>query len=422
MKPSRIKFLVSILLGLVLSGFASSPAPAYAADKTRRPDSEPDVVHTAAGLVETGTLNGVPYRIDIPRTWNRGLVVYFHGYAEGTFVYHATAPLNEQTEPLHERGYAIIQSAYSTPGWALAEAYPETEQLRLYFMKKYAGTSSGKNARPVETYVAGGSMGGALVAATLELNPRPYLGGLNLCGSVGPTDLAFQRRFAWRAAFDFYFPGLMPPLVPVPADYKETVALRQRIEAALTANPPYATALRNLMGLHTDREVASAVVYFTYVIGDLQRRARGNPFDNRNFLYTGTNPTTAAFDNLLNDGVKRYAADPRARDYLLHHYTPTGRLGRPMLSLHTTYDPRIPGWSLAFYAEQVALAGASQNLVQQYVHRDGHCTFSQEEVGRAFEELVQWAHTGQPPISGDLPGGTVPHPETLPAHHERVQP
>ncbi len=420
--PSRAKLFASTLL----LGFVFLLSPAFAADKTQRPDSEPDVVHTASGIVETGTLSGVPYRIDIPRDWNRGLVVYFHGYSEAPFVYHATAALNGQTQPLHDRGYAIIQSAYSTSGWALAEAYPETEQLRLYFLKKYASSSSGKNARPpkgeVETYVAGGSMGGALVAATLELNPRPYLGGLNLCGSVGPTDLAFQRRFAWRAAFDFYFPNLMPPLDPVPADYKESAALRLRIEAALNANPAYATSLRNLMGLHTDREIAAAVVYFTFVIGDIQRRARGNPFDNRNFLYTGTNPSTAAFDNLLNDGVKRYAADPHARDYLMHHYTPTGRLGRPMLSLHTTYDPRIPGWTLAFYAEQVALAGSSQNLVQQYVHRDGHCTFTPEEVGRAFDELVQWTHTNQPPVSGDLPGGTVPHPETLPTHHDHIQP
>ena len=86
-------------------------------------------------------------------------------------------------------------------------------------------------------------MGGALVVAALELNPKPYVGGLDLCGSVGPTDLAFQRRFAWRAAFDFYFPNLMPPLVPTPQDFRESNALRQRAEAALAANPGSATAL-----------------------------------------------------------------------------------------------------------------------------------------------------------------------------------
>ena len=74
-----------------------------------------------------------------------------------------------------------------------------------------------------------------------------------------------------------------------------------------------------------------------------------------------------------------------------------------MLALHTTYDPRIPGSTLAVYAEQVAIAGFSQNLVQQYVRRDGHCAFTQEEVGRTFDELIQWIHNGKRPPAGLLP-------------------
>jgi hypothetical protein len=172
---------------------------------------------------------------------------------------------------------------------------------------------------------------------------------------------------------------------------------------ALRTNPTAAAALRGLMDLHSDRDVADDMVYFTFVISDLQHRAGGNPFDNRNFLYTDSNPTSTANDNTLNDGVRRYAADPQARDYLLHHYTPTGRLNRPMVALHTTYDPRIPGATLSFYAEQVAIAGFSDNLVQQYVHRDGHCAFNQEEVGRTFDELVRWIHAGKRPTPGLLP-------------------
>jgi len=373
-----------------------------------RPDTEPTTVTSAAGTTEVGTLSGTQYRIDIPAAWSgnpkHALVVYFHGYSESLFTYRADGPLNEQTQPIFDRGYAIIQSAFSTSGWALAEAYPETEQLRQYFLKKYEQPATGKKAaKEMETIVAGGSMGGALVVAELELNPKPFAGGLDLCGSVGPTDLAFQRRFAWRAAFDFYFPNLMPPLVPTPPDFRESHALRVRVLDALTANPAAATALRGLMDLHSDRDVADQIVYFTFVVADMQHRAGGNPFDNRNFLYSGASPTSTAADNALNDGVRRYAAEPQARDYLLHHYTPNGRLGRPMLALHTTYDPRIPGNTLAVYGEQVAIAGFSQNLVQQYVRRDGHCAFTQEEVGRTFDELIQWIHNGKRPPAGLLP-------------------
>jgi hypothetical protein len=37
------------------------------------------------------------------------------------------------------------------------------------------------------------------------------------------------------------------------------------------------------MGLHTDADVAHDIGYFTYVVGDMQRRSGGNPFDNRNY-------------------------------------------------------------------------------------------------------------------------------------------
>ena len=383
--------------------------PVASAQRRSPEDPEPTVIANASGTTEVGTLSGTGYRIDIPAAWNHSLVVYFHGYSEGVYTYHADGPLNEQTEPIFDRGYAVVQSAYSTSGWALAEAYPQTERVRQYFIKKYGQPAEGKKAaKQMETIVVGGSMGGALVVAELELNPKPFAGGVAYCGSVGPADLAFQRRFAWRAAFDFYFPNLLPPLVPSPPEFQESHLLRVRVMDALRANPAAANALRGLMELHSDRDVADDVVYFTYVISDMQRRAGGNPFDNRNFLYTGTNPVSTATDNALNDGVRRYAADPAARDYLLHHYMPTGRLTRPMLALHTTYDPRIPGSTLTVYAEQVAIAGLSDNLVQQYVHRDGHCAFTQEENGRAFDELVQWIHTGRRPIPGLLPASTRP--------------
>ena len=409
-RPKPRSFVLALVCALVTSGANAQRHP------SATPDPEPTVITTSAGTTEVGSLSGAQYRIDVPTSWNHGLVVYFHGYSEGVYTYKADGPLNEQTQPIFDRGYAIIQSAYSTPGWALAEAYPETEELRQYFLKKYERPAEGKKAaKQIETIVAGGSMGGALVTATLELNPKPFAGGLDLCGSVGPADLAFQRRFAWRAAFDFYFPGLMPPLVPSPPGFKETHALREKVMDALKANPTAATAVRSLMDLHSDQDVANDIVYFTYVITDMQRRAGGNPFDNRNFLYANTNPNSTASDNALNDGVHRYAAEPAAREYLLHHYTPNGHLERPMLALHTTYDPVIPGSTLSVYAEQVAIAGFSHNLVQQYVHRDGHCAFSPEEVGRTFDELIQWIHSGKRPVPGLLP--QLPHlaSATLPA-------
>ena len=352
----------------------------------------PHVFHLPQGTVELGTLDGVPYRIEVPTAWNHGLVVFFHGYSETQVTFGVGANPREVVEPILERGFAVAQSAYSEPGWALAEGVPESDALRQYFVHTYGKVN--------ETFAAGVSMGGAMVAETIEENPSAYDGALDLCGSVGPTYDAFQRRFAWRAAFDFYFPGIMPPLVPVPAEYHESAARRARIAAALKANPAAATAMRNLTGLHTDSDLVTDVSYFTFVLTDMQHRAGGNPFDNRDTLYVGTG--VADGDEQLNDGVRRYASDEKARHYMVAHYTPTGRITRPMLALHTTYDPRVPGWTLTEYTNMIAEAGYSQNFVQQYVHRDGHCAISPKQVGESFDELRTWVLTGHRPESGLL--------------------
>jgi hypothetical protein len=379
---------------LPLAAICAAPARAANPDKVQKPEQPPQQLKTPVGLTEVGMLDGAAYRIDIPNDWNHNLVIYYHGYAQHPVTFHIAQHLTGQQAPLLDRHYAVAESAYSETGWALPQAYPETEALRRYFAKRFG--------QPHETYVAGGSMGGALVMVTLELNPKPYLGGLDLCGSVGPTSESFDRRFALRAAFDYYFPGLMPALVPVPTDFFANQAERDRILAALRENPQAATAMRALAGVHTDAELAYNMAYFTFVIGDMEHRAGGNPFDNRNTIYSGTNAANSFGDYELNDNVRRYIAQTKARAYLVRHYTPSGRLGRPMLALHTIYDPIVPAAQLALYGHQVQAAGFGDNLVQQYVHRDGHCNLTPDEIGDAFDELVAWTHGGTRPTPGLL--------------------
>ncbi len=394
----RLCDLLAVSAGIALL-IASTPQHLPAQKLAKDPVGVPNLLRTATGTVETGVLNDAPYRIDIPTNWNRSLVVFYHGYSETPFVYHPAHALTDQSRPLFERDYAVIESGYSTTGWALDQALAETESLRKYFVRKHG--------QPRETIVVGGSMGGLLTAITLERNAKPYVAGLDLCGSVGPTYESFTRRFAARAAFDSYFPGLLPPLVPAastgyPAPAPETDTTRRRIAEALRDRPAAALAMRNLMELHTDEDVVHMISYISFVIADVQHKAGGNPFDNRNYLYTGTNPNSTTEDNKLNDAVRRYASDPVARPYLIAHYTPNGRLSKPMLALHTTYDPLIPGTTLALYGHIVEQAGFGDHYIQQYVHRDGHCTMSAEEVGTAFDELLAWIHAGKTPAPGLL--------------------
>lgn len=391
---AAIARLLPAVLLLALVPRAGAGAGAGASAPPPGTPSHKRVLQSPAGITEVGLLNGAAYRIDVPAHWNHALVVFYHGYAHQPVSFHIASRVAGPQAPLFDRHYAILQSAYSQTGWALQQAYPETEALRRYFNRRYG--------QPRATYAAGESMGGQLVAITLELNPKPYLGGLDLCGSVGPTYVNANHRFAMRAAFDYYFPDVMPQLVPVPSNFDDTIEDRDKVLDALRDNPVGAMQMRNLTGLHSDADLAHDIAYWTYIVKDLQQRAGGNPFDNRNLVYAGTSPISRGDDFALNAGVKRYAAAPQARAYVVRHYWPNGHLGRPMLALHTIYDPIVQLHQLELYGDEVQAAGAGQNLVQQVVDREGHCNFTEGEIGEAFDEMVRWAEGGPRPTPGVL--------------------
>jgi pimeloyl-ACP methyl ester carboxylesterase len=339
---------------------------------------------------EIGTLAGAAYRIDIPADWNRRVVVFFHGTSATPMTYSTGETLWPALEQFVRRKYAVIQSGYSAGGWALEEAQKDSERLRRYFV--------GKHGQPAQFLVAGMSMGGALVAMTIEQRPEIYSGGLSLCGVLEPSDALFQRDFALAAAFDFYFPGVLPVLVPVPADYVVDQATTAKIAAALAAKPAAAQSLLRWYGAGEATLLPDVVADVLTDFRDLQRRAHGNPLGNADLIYVNSGDDTA-----LNDGVHRYRAEAKASAWLARWYTPSGKLTRPMLALHDVGDPLVPAAGTFTYALTAQRAGHGENFVQQYVDRSGHCVFEPGEVGRAFDQLVDWVGTGKRPASGRLP-------------------
>ncbi|MCI0626277.1 MAG: S9 family peptidase, partial [Acidobacteria bacterium] len=249
---------------------------------------------------------------------------------------------------------------------------------------------SRKYGTPKEMYLSGGSMGGFLVITIMEKFPNVYDGGLALCGPLAPTDFFVARRgFDLRVVFDYYFPGVLAPVTNVPADFTFEPVRNQEIEKVLDSKPQQSEILRRFSGIRTNKELAIALVLFTHLLKDLQQRGGGNPFDNRNTIYEGTPD-----DNALNDGVARYMADPRAAQYVRLHYTPSGRLSRPVLHIHTTYDALVPSWVTNVYPLLTEQAGCGDLFVQQYVKRPGHCAIKPEEVSHGFAQLRQWKTKG----------------------------
>ena len=357
---------------------------------------------------EEGQLGGSSFRIDIPSatdtSWNRKLVIYFHGYQSEPQRFRNNPSTNTPNPPsrlvsqLLQRGYAVAQPGYSTGGWAIATAPADAETLRKYFSSHYDA--------PLETYVVGQSMGGLLTVLTLEQHARQYAGGLSLCGVLTPADEIMQRAFANRVAFDAFFPGILPDVEHIPPGFRMNDAVVATVvQKALDAHPPEAALLRSLADIHTNRGLADVLVFNTFVIQDLRAKSGGNPFDNRNLIYTGTTD-----DNALNARVHRYAADPRAMHYVAEFASPSGNLRRPLLALHTTYDPLVPASTAGYYDELTRRLGVGERFVQQYVDRDGHCNITPEQVGVAFDELTAWADGGTRPQPGRLPDETGQKP------------
>jgi len=343
----------------------------------------------AAPVADIGKHDGVEYRIDIPENWNHELVVFYHGYAIDAVRFAPKQPISPMFTPLLERGYAVAQSAYSQTGWAVEQAYADTEKLRQYFVGNYG--------KPQRNLAMGMSMGGTLAALTIESKPDIYAGALSLCGAIGASDTMFQRDFALRAAFDYYFPDLLGRLVPVPADFVPDARVEAKIADAFAGKPEALQALLRWYAVADRRNLVSVIAFNTFEVKEMQQRTHGNPFDNANLIYT-----CSGDDAALNDGIKRYRGDAKAREYVAKWYTPSGKLTRPFLELHDTGDPLVPASDSFEYAMVVQRAGHGDNFVQQYVNREGHCVFTQQEIAKAFDELVTWMRAGTRPESGKL--------------------
>lgn len=351
------------------------------------------LAQTPTDHVETGKLGDAAYRIDMPEKWNGVLLIYYHGYSENPVTFEKDKP-NDMGQGFAAQGYAVAQSGYSVTGFALEQAIPETEALREYTIAKYG--------QPKETYVMGHSMGGQLTMISMEMYPSRYDGALPLCGLLEPTTWAIGKGSAMRAAFDYYYPGLLPGPVGIPADAALDQALVDKVLKALPSNPKGMAELMALGAYKTAVDLADGAVFGTFIDRDFEQKLGTSVLDNHNYIYAG-----GPDDNALNDGVKRYTASDAALAWLKTWYTPTGVLLKPTLAVHTTYDPIIPADSVRLFADQVQRSGSSANFVQQYVKHDGHCHISGPETGKALEELIEWKHSGVKPKSGLL---DVPEP------------
>lgn len=429
MRITRLPVLAGILLTTFACadtpvGPAVSPLAVLGASKSvvTIPTSGP-----WAKIVEGETGPGSLYALYIPANWNGDAVYYAHGIRPPEPF--APIALNDQDnffqvrDALGALGYAFAYSSFSENGLAVKDGAQRTHQLR--------GLLNAHLPEPADrSYLAGYSLGALIAVELAEQFPTQYDGVLAMCGMVGGTPRQLQYVGDVRALFDAYYPGVLPGnVVSVPSTPLTPAQVQALVVPAIAANPLGLFAIASTaqtplafapIGSLADRgsmafqslvgSLVTALYYQILGTPDVVDRTHGHsPYDNRSVTYTmGTPvapmpelvPLIASMIAGSNQKVTRYDITPDAQNYLAKHYTPTGNLQVPVLSVHNFWDPLVPfPVNEPAFANTVRDAGASGMLLQRGVPNYGHCNFPTPLVVGSFQTLVSWVGSGVKPAS-----------------------
>lgn len=406
MKKTHI-IVLNVCMILVLSvglALAKNPPSNYYVDESKL------AFDALAGTNTTrywGIHDGAGYRIEVPQNWNGRLVLYCHGYRG----YGAELTVSNPSirEYLINNRFAWAASSYRTNGYDPAAGVKDTHTLAQFF--------NGLVGKPKRTYIIGHSMGGHVIGVSVEQYPKAYDGALPMCGVMGDNDL-FSYFFDYQVVAN-WLTGRTQPF-PFPADYT-TVTVPQ-IRAALEIAPGGFPALLNDQGkkLRTSTKYFSggerplfnfAFMYwgnFLFDQGlspDMGGITAGNVMGNMLQLYQLDDIAEFSSEEVaLNEQVLRIAPDPQGRhpNGLAGIPPITGKIGIPVLSMHTVGDLFVPFLMEQLYAKRVASQGKSNLLVQRVIRDVGHCGFTTAEQETAFAALVNWVENGVKPAGDDV--------------------
>jgi pimeloyl-ACP methyl ester carboxylesterase len=301
---------------------------------------------------------------------------------------------------LASQGFAVAVSSFSENGWVLKDGTQRTHQLLGLFTSKFG--------KPARVYAAGASMGGLIAIRLIETWPNEFAGVLPACAVAAGLARQVDYMANVRVLFDLFYPGVLPgTAVDVPPGIDMIQDIVNPAVVAMTVDPTGAFAIATIA--QTPVQFASGPELLESIATALGG-ASGYPeilglthgqayFDNTATQYTGGLPSpTLAF---INANVQRFSGTPAGRNSLEHNYTPTGDLRIPALTLATFRDPVIPGFHRTIYGQEVAANGDADRLVQRsvpgYAGGYGHCTFTPDELTKAFLDLVLWGEFGLKP-------------------------
>jgi pimeloyl-ACP methyl ester carboxylesterase len=379
---ARLIFIMCIMVfcwPFVAHGQTAIPIPEGCVFGTLQ--DEPFGQETLICMPTTGPFHGV-------------LVLYAHGYVNPQE--DLSLPFEELVDflPLiyiiQGQGFAFGTTSCSKTGYAIEQCGENLNDLVAHFESQLpSGTSLEK------VLVTGASEGGAVVTMLVETRPDIYDGGLAICGPVAGMPFHIRYLGDFRVVFDYFFPEVFDfgvYDVPEDIDLEDWEVFKQVITTAITENPDKAEQLFNVTGVAVDSAASpedlanSAINILKFSIlgtNDLiDTSGEGHPYGNLFRRYRGSDD-----DQALNAGVERVASDFTGRQYVRRFYRTTGKLHRPLVTLHNTLDDAVPFKHELIYKIKVALRGNSHNFVFIPVTGSGHCNFTFGEVSDALSLL-----------------------------------
>ena len=330
---------------------------------------------TSPCIFENVDENGAFYYISLPFNpylgqcdYGADLVVFAHGYVavnesleipwgQMTFQnpYDTTTPLY-LPDIVNSMGYAFATTSYRKNGLAVQEGIADV--INLVDIYSNFGT-------PAHVYLVGASEGGLVTTLALERRPDVFSGGLSMCGPIGSFTKQVNYWGDFRVVFDYFMDTPNFDVLPgnasnIPASLmnKWDSVYVPRIAGVLGANPLSIPHLFAVTGapIYSDPDTYDPTTlgilwYNVFATNDAVDELGGRPFDNFDRVYS--DPLYPALDPLINAGVKRFKAQPAALKEIALNYETTGNLMHPMVTMHTTGDPIVPGWHQGLYTEKV---------------------------------------------------------------------
>lgn len=409
--------IFSALSGIILIVIMIAFSPPAAADDTSFPLQAACATDALDCNFFRSPYDGQMILILTPANFNGTLIMYAHGYVppplpdEEEILELPFDELEGFIEPLTfllSKGFAFATTSYSKNGYAVEQAGADLRDLAIYFKQLIS---------PVETekiLLIGASEGASVIQMLIEKYPEEFDGGLAMCGPVAGMPYQINKVGDFFVIFDYLFPKVFDGRLSLSnpdfgeegygyvqthwEDYEDNIARAIKTHPLKTLmlfgitdtafnwfdKESFVDAAHLQLGrtvFGTEDIIKTADVWAKDNYGD-EIEVTGVPFDNDHRWYDASWRLNSRI------GVERVTGDSYAMEYVKTFYQPTGKLHKPLVTMHNWNDPNVSFEHEVLYAHLVKKNSCKRNLTVLPIPGFGHCNFEPDQVLKAFSLLL----------------------------------